>query len=199
VNVFAQSRRRTLALCVMAAVVVLAALPMAASAHHGQSPRRTPIVLFPAWHFTRLQVIVKNQKVDPACPSSGTFEDLVFFDPGPPFSQVCRDELLTLRYKPNKHLPMRLRFSEQKGVKVRIADYGKTQSAPSYEPMYQALEAAGYKRNRDIRVAGYDARLTPDMAGFLQRSKKLIEKTYRDNGRRPVHLVGHSNGPIYVQ
>jgi lysophospholipase-3 len=23
--------------------------------------------------------------------------------------------------------------------------------------------------------------------------------TYRDNGRRPVHLVGHSNGPIYAQ
>ncbi len=198
-NAFAQPRRRTLALCVMAAVVVLAALPMAASAHHGHSPRRTPIVLFPAWHFTRLQVIVKNQKVDPACPSSGTFEDLVFFDPGPPFSQVCRDKLLTLRYNPNRHLPMRLRFSEQRGVKVKIADYGKTASAPAYEPMYQALEAAGYTRDRDIRVAGYDARLTPDMAGFLHRSKKLIAKTYRDNGRRPVHLVGHSNGPIYVQ
>jgi lysophospholipase-3 len=65
--------------------------------------------------------------------------------------------------------------------------------------MYLALEAAGYTRDRDIRVAGYDARLTPDMAGFLQRSKRLIEATYRENGRQPVHLVGHSNGPIYVQ
>ena len=37
------------------------------------------------------------------------------------------------------------------------------------------------------------------MAGFLQRSKHLIEATYRENGRKPVHLVGHSNGPIYVQ
>ena len=84
-NAFAQPRRRTLALCVMAAVVVLAALPMAASAHHGHSPRRTPIVLFPAWHFTRLQVIVKNQTGrSRTCPRSGTFEDLVFFDPGPP-------------------------------------------------------------------------------------------------------------------
>ena len=27
----------------------------------------------------------------------------------------------------------------------------------------------------------------------------LIEQTYRQNGDRPVHLVGHSNGPIYVQ
>jgi lysophospholipase-3 len=51
----------------------------------------------------------------------------------------------------------------------------------------------------NIRVAGYDARLTPDMDNFLSRSIRLIEETYRQNGNRPVHLVGHSNGPIYVQ
>jgi lecithin-cholesterol acyltransferase len=37
------------------------------------------------------------------------------------------------------------------------------------------------------------------MAGFLQRTKKLVEDTYRDNGNRPVQLVGHSNGPLYAQ
>jgi lecithin-cholesterol acyltransferase len=199
VNAFGNSRRRTLAFVVVAAVLVLAALPMVASARQKQSGGLTPIVIFPAWHFTRLEVTVRNQQVDPACPSSGAFEDLLFFDPGPPFSQVCRDELLTLRYDTNPNKPMRLRFSEQHGVTVKIADYGLTASAPAYEAMYQALEAAGYTRDRDIRVAGYDARLTPDMAGFLQRSKRLIEDTYRDNGRRPVHLVGHSNGPIYTQ
>ena len=94
---------------------------------------------------------------------------------------------------------MRLRFSEQPGVTVSIADYGRTASAPVYEPMYEALEAAGYTRDHDIRVAGYDARLTPDMGDFLRRSMHLIEETYRQNGGRPVHLVGHSNGPIYVQ
>ena len=193
------SRRRTLALIAVVAATLLAAMPMTASARPPQAAGPAPIVLFPAWHFTRLQVVVKNQAVDPACPSSGTFEDLVFFDPGPPFSQVCRDELLTLRYDANSHKPMRLRFSEQPGVTVKVADYGLTASAPAYEPMYAALEAAGYTRDRDIRVAGYDARLTPDMAGFLGRSKRLIEATYRENGRRPVHLVGHSNGPIYVQ
>ena len=65
--------------------------------------------------------------------------------------------------------------------------------------MYEALEGAGYVRDRDIRVAGYDSRLTPDMRHFLQRTKDLIVDTYRDNGRRPVHLVGHSNGPLYAQ
>jgi lecithin-cholesterol acyltransferase len=54
-------------------------------------------------------------------------------------------------------------------------------------------------RNVNIRVAGYDARLTPDMGGFLERTKQLIEDTYRDNGRRHVHLIGHSNGPLYAQ
>jgi len=65
--------------------------------------------------------------------------------------------------------------------------------------MYQALEAAGYVRDRNIRVAGYDARLAPDQGGFLQRTRALIEETYRANGNTPVHLVGHSNGPIYAE
>lgn len=188
---------RTIVVAVVAAVLL--ALPVAVSAGRPHPHGPTPIVLFPAWHFTRLQVTVRNQHTDAACPRSGQFEDLVFFDPGPPFSQVCRDELLTLRYDANLRKPIRLRFSEQPGVTVRIADYGRTASAPAYEPMYEALEAAGYTRDRDIRVAGYDARLTPDMGHFLRRSMHLIEATYRDNGRKPVHLVGHSNGPIYVQ
>ena len=91
------------------------------------------------------------------------------------------------------------RFSNQRGVTADVLGYGTTQSAPFYEPLYEALEAAGYVRNEDIRVAGYDSRLTPDMGGFLARTKKLIEDTYHDNGKRPVHLVGHSNGPLYAQ
>ena len=182
----------------LAAILLVTLMPASAAAKRpAEGP--TPIVLVPAWHFTRLTVTVHNQKTDSNCPASGSFEDLVLGDLGTTWSQVCRDELTTLRYDNNPHKPMRLRFSEQPGVTVSIADYGLTASAPAYEPMYQALEAAGYTRNKDIRVAGYDARLTPDMAGFLQRSKHLLEQTYRDNGNRPVHLVGHSNGPIYVQ
>ena len=187
---------------VVLAVAVAAAIAIpvqTASADGAAAPGRTPIVLFPAWHFTRLKVTVSDQHLDPKCPRSGTFEDLVLFDPGPKFSQVCRDELLTLRYDRDSDKPIRLRFSEQPGVTVTIPDYGRTASAPGYEDMYKALEAAGYRRDPDIRVAGYDARLTPDMGGFLERSKELIEATYRQNGDRPVHLVGHSNGPIYVQ
>jgi lysophospholipase-3 len=91
------------------------------------------------------------------------------------------------------------RFSNQRGVTVRIIDYGKTASAPFYRPLYTALEKAGYTADKNIRVAGYDARLTPDMGGFLARTVALIQATYRANGDTPVQLVGHSNGPLYAQ
>lgn len=104
---------------------------------------------------------------------------------------------MTLRFDSNRRWSKR--FEDQPGVTVRIKDYGSTASAPFYEPMYEALEGAGYVRDRDIRVAGYDSRLTPDMRHFLEQTKDLIVDTYRDNGRRPVHLVGHSNGPLYAQ
>jgi lecithin-cholesterol acyltransferase len=174
---------------------MLALLPGSASA-----AGRTPVVLFPGYTLNKVRVTVKNQVVAPDCQASGTFEDWFGNDaPSASFSQVCRDKLLTLRYDANRRKPMRRRFSFQRGVTVRIPDYGKVESAPLYEPLYKALEAAGYVRNRSIRVAGYNPRLTPDMDGFLRRTKRLIQRTYRANGRRPVHLVGHSNGPIYAQ
>ena len=184
----------------LAATLLGAALPAAAIAKDDGDSGLTPIVLFPAYHFTKLRVTVNGQTVDPNCPSSGAFEDWFPLDqPSATFSQVCQDELLTLRYDATSHRPLPRRFHDQVGVDVSIIDYGTTASAPFYEPMYEALDAGGYIRDRDIRVAGYDARLTPDMGDFLHRTKKLIEQTYRDNGNRPVHLVGHSNGPIYAE
>lgn len=185
----------------LATVVVAAALPTAAAAEGPErGAARTPVVLFPAFHFTKLQVSVHDQTADPSCPRSGSFQDWFLNDnPSTLFSQVCRDELMTLRYDADSHGPMPRRFSEQKGVRVALLDYGTTRSAPFYEAMYAALESAGYVRNRNIRVAGYDSRLTPDLGGFLERTKRLIEDTYRDNGNTPVHLVGHSNGPLYAQ
>ena len=121
---------------------------------------------------------MQNQSVAPECPASGTFEDWFLNDnPSVQFSQVCQDKLLTLVYDADPSKPMQERFSNQPGVTVKIKDFGKTQSAPFYEPMYAFLEAAGYERNMNIRVAGYDSRLTPDMEGFLQRTIALIEET----------------------
>jgi lysophospholipase-3 len=186
---------------VLAAAVALAGLVLSAGAV-ASKPRHesglTPVVLFPAYHFTRLLVTVHHQRIDSACPRSGSFEDF-FPNPSPSttFSQVCRDELMTLSYRP--HGAWKTRFSNAKGVNVQIEDYGKVASAPFYQPMFDALQADGYTLDRNVRVAGYDARLTPDLGAFLGRTKRLIEDTYRDNGHRPVHLVGHSNGPLYAQ
>jgi lysophospholipase-3 len=184
----------------MIAAVAAVAVVLPGTAQAAPGAGRTPVVLFPAYHLTKLRVTVHNQTVAPGCPRSGSFEYWFQNDhPSTTFTQTCQDQLLTLRFDPNSARPMPVRFSEQRGVDVRIIDYGRTTSAPFYEPMYRTLESAGYVRNKDIRVAGYDARLTPDMAGFLQRTKRLVEDTYRDNGNRPVHLVGHSNGPLYAQ
>jgi lysophospholipase-3 len=190
-------------LAVVGAILVGAVLltPVAAAmpAKPTKPGMRTPVVLFPAFHFTKLLVTVHNQTAAAGCPRSGSFEDWFLNDTTSPFSQVCQDRLLTMRYEPRGNRPMRERFRDQKGVDVAIKDYGSTESAPFYEPMYEALEAVGYVRDRDLRVAGYDSRLTPDMGTFLQRTMRLIEAASRHNGNRPVHLVGHSNGPLYAE
>jgi lecithin-cholesterol acyltransferase len=190
------SGRLAVSALVVAVFVVLSVVPSAAA------PERaglTPVVLFPAYHLTRLKVEVHHQTVAPECPRDGTFE-YVFDNPlHSAFSQMCQDQLLTLRYDADSNRPFPQRFANQHGVSVTIPDYGRTASAPFYEPMYQRLEAAGYVRDRNIRVAGYDARLTPDIGQFVEHTKALIERTYVENGRRPVHVVGHSNGPLYIQ
>src|SRR3954452_14508635 len=159
-----------------------------------------PVVLFPGYTLNRTLVTVHDQTVAPECPRSGGFEDW-FLNPSPSteFSQVCRDKLMTLRYNGDPSVPWAKRFHPQRGVTMTLPDYGRTASAPFYEPLYARLQAAGYTRDKDIRVADYNPRLTPDLDGFLGRTRRLIEDTYRINGHRPVHLVGHSNGPIYIQ
>jgi len=160
----------------------------------------TPVVLFPGFHLTVLKVAVVGQSVAPGCPVSGNFEDFFPNSQPSPFDQICKDKLLTLVYDADPAKPMPERFSNQPGVLTWIGDFGKTASAPFYEPLYLYLEShGGYTRDLNIRVAGYDARLTPDMDNFLNRTVALIEQTYRDNGNTPVHLIGHSNGPLYAQ
>ncbi len=182
----------------VATLALMSVLP--ATAQAAPAAGRPPVVLFPAYHLTKLRVTVHNQTVAPDCPRSGTFEYWYQNDhPSTTFTQTCQDRLLTLRYDPNPAKPMPARFSEQRGVSVQVIDFGRTESAPFYQTLYRTLESVDYVRDKDIRVAGYDARLTPDMAGFLPRAKRLVEDTYRDNGNRPVHLVGHSNGPLYAQ
>jgi len=169
--------------------------PVASSA----AAARTPVVFFPGYGTTILRVTVHDQTLVAGCPGSGSFEDGIPANVGTTFSQVCRDRLITPRWRNGPHLSFPQRFSLTPGVKVTIPNYGEPASAPVYGQFYAALEAAGYKAGRDLVVAGYDFRLTPDLAGFLPRTERLIEQTWRQNHHQPVRLVGHSNGPLYVQ
>lgn len=165
----------------------------------GIAQTRMPVVFFPGYVSTKLLVTVENQTVAPECPASGIFESWIFSDQSNGFNPACRDKLMTLVYNRQPFVPMPLRFSEQPGVTITVKEYGKIESSPFYEDLYAFLEKHGYIRNLNIRVAGYDWRLTPDMDGFLSRTIELIEQTYADNGNTPVHLVAHSNGPLYAQ
>ena len=146
-----------------------------------------------------MRVVVRNQTSVGGCSGSGTFEDGIPANLGTRFDQVCRDRLITPRWKNDSRLPWARRFSLPPGVRVTIPHFGQPASAPIYAGFYGALESAGYKAGVNLVVAGYDFRLTPDLGGFLPRTVRLIEQTWRRNGRRPVRLVGHSNGPLYVQ
>ena len=178
---------------VLAAVLLVPAAPAAAS-------QLTPVVIFPAYHFNILEVWALGQTKFQECPAWGTFE-VYFPNPAPSekFSQECQDKLMSLVVDPDTSKPLAKRFSNQPRVLVLQKHYSRTESSPFYEPLYSFLESHGWERNRNIRVAGYDGRLTPDMAWFLKRTKRLIERTYYRNGKTPVHLVGHSNGPLYAQ
>ena len=194
---YAAYKRRVHAIIpfVLVLLLMLALAPLSASAATG----RTPVVFFPGYGATTLRVEVRDQTSVPGCPRSGSFEDGIPADVGTMFSQVCRDRLLTPRWSNNPHLSFPERFSLPPGVTVSIPHYGQTSSAPAYGALYTALESAGYRAGRDLVVAGYNFRLTPDLGGFRARTEQLIQQTWRRNGHRPVRLVGHSNGPLYIQ
>jgi lecithin-cholesterol acyltransferase len=183
---------------VVLGILLSGSLPAGAERRQGPAHALTPVILFPGFGTTRLEVRVDDQSVAPECPRSGTFEHTFFPQPSAEFSQVCKDKLLTLVHHAagGRAAP---RVSEQRGVRVGVADYGMTESAPLYETLYRFLEQAGYQRDVNLRVAGYDFRLTPNMGGFMKRTVALIKRTYRENHDTPVHLVGHSNGPLYAQ
>ncbi len=126
---------------------------------------RTPVVFFPGYGTTILRVSVGDQTMVRGCPRSGSFEDGFPANVGVTFSQVCRDELRTPRWRRGRDLSFPQRFSLVPGVSVSIPHYGQLASAPVYAGLYTALESAGYTANRDLVVAGYDFRLTPDLGG----------------------------------
>ena len=193
-----QNKALLVVVVTLIALVLVAAVPDQAA---GETVT-PPVVLFPGWVTTMLEVQVSGQTAFPECPTTGTFEWVAGTSYPPEFTQVCVDKLMTLVVDPDRSKRIPERISNQQGVTVSLKDYGTTQSVSPdwiYEPMFTSLEGKGYVRNFSIRVAGYDSRLTPDMGGFLERSIALIEETYQDNGNLPVHLVAYSQGNVQAQ
>ncbi len=182
-----------------AGLLFAAAAISVCAASSASAASRTPVVFFPGYGTTILQITAKGQHSVGGCAASGTYQDGIPADPGTTYDQVCRDRLETPRYEGPKRLGPSRRFTFPQGVKVTIPHYGDVASAPIYDNLYSELEAAGYTADVDLRVAGYNWRLSPDLGGFLPRTKRLIVQTYRRNQNRPVRLVGHSNGPMYAQ
>ncbi|MBE1604409.1 hypothetical protein [Actinopolymorpha pittospori] len=99
------------------AVLALVLSSVSASAPASAAPVGAPVILFPAFHLTKLSVTVHNQTTAPECPRSGRFEDWYRNShPSRTFNQVCQDKLLTLRYDRDPAKPMPSRFSDQPGV-----------------------------------------------------------------------------------
>ena len=55
-----------------------------------------------------------------------------------------------------------------------------------YNSLFTFLEQAGYQRNVNILVAGYDFRLTPDMGCLLYTSDAADERSSVDLGGRRI-------------
>ena len=69
-------RIRTTTTLMLVLAGIAPGLPTAvAEGSSGGAADRTPVVLFPAFHFTKLAVTVRDQEVAPGCPRSGSFED----------------------------------------------------------------------------------------------------------------------------
>jgi lysophospholipase-3 len=118
----------------LAAALLLPATASAAlDGGGGDRAGRTPVVVFPAFHFTKLEVTVRNQVVAPECPRSGTFEDWFLNDePSTTFSQVCQDKLMTLRI--SNRGPKSKRFQDQQGVTRRSRRPGTCATGTSAWP-----------------------------------------------------------------
>ncbi|XP_010530476.1 PREDICTED: lecithin-cholesterol acyltransferase-like 1 [Tarenaya hassleriana] len=103
------------------------------------------------------------------------------------------------------------------GVLTRVLDFGSTKSmlylnpylkklASYMSPLVKALEKVGYINDKNIVGAPYDFRYGlaaeghPSKIGsqFLQDLKDLIEKTSRENDEKPVILISHSLGGLFV-
>ncbi|WOG91888.1 hypothetical protein DCAR_0311143 [Daucus carota subsp. sativus] len=128
-----------------------------------------------------------------------------------PFTQ-CFAERMTLYYDPEVD-----DYCNAPGIETRVPDFGSTDSLlyldPNLKhisaymaPLVESLEELGYADGLNLFGAPYDFRYGlaaqghPSKVGseFLNDLKNLIEKASNANDGKPVILVTHSLGGLYV-
>ncbi|XP_002283444.2 lecithin-cholesterol acyltransferase-like 1 [Vitis vinifera] len=128
-----------------------------------------------------------------------------------PFTQ-CFADRMTLYYDPQLD-----DYVNTPGVETRVPSFGSTRSLLYLDPhlkrvtaymgaLVKALEHMGYVDGKTLFGAPYDFRYGlaadghPSRVGskFLEDLKDLIEKASTSNGGKPVILVSHSLGGLFV-
>lgn len=103
-------------------------------------------------------------------------------------------------------------LDDSSGVNIRVPFFGSVQSIETLDNRFGKslsnyfgtvianLEDIGYKRDVSLRAAPYDFRYAPSSCEgreYIDRTVKLIEQMYRENGDTPVVLMSHSLGGLY--
>lgn len=138
----------------------------------------------------------------------------IWFDPSSllgPFTK-CFNQRMKLYYQTQLD-----DYYNAPGVQTRITNFGSTKSLLNLDPylpkvsaymetVVKALEELGYRDGENLFGAPYDFRYGlaaeghPSRVGskFLKDLKELIENASNSNGGKPVILVSHSLGGLYV-
>lgn len=140
----------------------------------------------------------------------------LWFDPSvllAPFTKCFADRMM-LYYDPDLD-----DYHNCPGVETRVPHFGSTQSLLYLDPnlilkditgymaaLVESLERVGYVTGETLFGAPYDFRYGLAAAGhpsrvgskFLQDLKVLIEEASNSNGGKPVILVSHSLGGLFV-
>ena len=161
---------------------------------------RHPMVFFPGYGSTILQVDVEGQEMFPACPKSGSYSIYFGYDPNQGgFGELCTMQLLKILFDPTTG-----QFSSVPGVSVSIPNFGQLNCTQDYGTLFHFLELQGFREGVDLFVAGFDWRTAPgvDLTGdhkFIDATKRLVEDAFKASGNSRVYLTGHSNGPPMMQ
>lgn len=128
-----------------------------------------------------------------------------------PFTQ-CFAQRMTLYYDPDMD-----DYRNAPGVETRVSHFGSTRSLLYLDPhlkhiteymapLVKSLEELGYTDSKTLFGAPYDFRYGlaseghPSRIGskYLQDLKELVEKASSSNGGKPVILLSHSLGGLFV-